>query len=72
MDTCESRTGQGSRGGAGRGGRTPMRLPSADFESAASASSAIPAWERHSQVSTRFLAVSNNQAWRKHASRYSV
>jgi hypothetical protein len=30
--------------GAGRGGRTPTRLPSADFESAASASSAIPAW----------------------------
>jgi hypothetical protein len=29
--------------GAGRGGRTPTRLPSADFESAASASSAIPA-----------------------------
>ena len=29
--------------GAGRGNRTPMRLPSADFESAASASSAIPA-----------------------------
>ena len=31
--------------GAGRGNRTPMRLPSADFESAASASSAIPALE---------------------------
>ncbi len=31
--------------GAGRGGRTPTRLPSADFESAASASSAIPALE---------------------------
>ena len=30
--------------GAGRGGRTPTRLPSADFESAASASSAIPAF----------------------------
>jgi hypothetical protein len=30
--------------GAGRGGRTPTRLPSADFESAASASSAIPAY----------------------------
>ena len=29
--------------GAGRGGRTPMTLRSADFESAASASSAIPA-----------------------------
>jgi hypothetical protein len=29
--------------GAGRGNRTPMKLPSADFESAASASSAIPA-----------------------------
>jgi hypothetical protein len=30
--------------GAGRGGRTPMTLRSADFESAASASSTIPAW----------------------------
>ena len=30
--------------GAGRGGRTPTTLRSADFESAASASSAIPAW----------------------------
>jgi len=29
--------------GAGRGGRTPTTLRSADFESAASASSAIPA-----------------------------
>ena len=29
--------------GAGRGGRTPMTLRSADFESAASASSTIPA-----------------------------
>ena len=29
--------------GAGRGNRTPMELPPADFESAASASSAIPA-----------------------------
>src|SRR5262249_29845343 len=29
--------------GAGRGGRTPMTRRSADFESAASASSAIPA-----------------------------
>ncbi len=32
------------RSGAGRGGRTPTTLRSADFESAASASSAIPAW----------------------------
>jgi hypothetical protein len=32
-----------SSSGAGRGGRTPMTLRSADFESAASASSAIPA-----------------------------
>ena len=32
--------------GAGRGGRTPTTLRSADFESAASASSAIPAMKR--------------------------
>src|ERR1700691_5564075 len=32
--------------GAGRGGRTPTTLRSADFESAASASSAIPAMGR--------------------------
>ena len=31
--------------GAGRGSRTPKTRRSADFESAASASSAIPAWE---------------------------
>src|ERR1700722_8376922 len=31
--------------GAGRGGRTPTRLPSAAFESAAPARSGIPAWE---------------------------
>jgi hypothetical protein len=30
--------------GAGRGNRTPKSRSSADFESAASASSAIPAW----------------------------
>src|SRR5277367_2717563 len=35
--------------GAGRGGRTPTRLPSADFESAASASSAIPAYPSTTQ-----------------------
>jgi hypothetical protein len=41
--------------GAGRGGRTPTRLPSADFESAASASSAIPAsgWNDAPKVSHR-------------------
>ena len=42
MDTCESRTGQGSRGGAGRGGRTPMRLPSADFEPSVPLALAVP------------------------------
>src|ERR1700726_1636898 len=31
--------------GAGRGSRTPKTRRSADFESAASASSAIPAWD---------------------------
>jgi hypothetical protein len=36
--------------GAGRGGRTPTRLPSADFESAASASSAIPAHPNSNSV----------------------
>jgi hypothetical protein len=39
--------------GAGRGGRTPTRLPSADFESAASASSAIPAYCYFSKLSTK-------------------
>ena len=39
-------------GGAGRGNRTPMDRSPADFESAASASSAIPAEEEHKQVST--------------------
>ena len=41
--------------GAGRGGRTPTTLRSADFESAASASSAIPAlgWESAFKVSHR-------------------
>jgi hypothetical protein len=33
--------------GAGRGGRTPMTRRSTDFESVASASSAIPAWGGH-------------------------
>jgi hypothetical protein len=37
-------TKERTKGGAGRGNRTPMTLRSADFESAASASSAIPAW----------------------------
>jgi hypothetical protein len=40
--------------GAGRGGRTPTRLPSADFESAASASSAIPA-NPYKQLICRYL-----------------
>jgi Amino acid permease len=39
--------------GAGRGGRTPTRLPSADFESAASASSAIPAFYRQIDCPSR-------------------
>ena len=41
--------------GAGRGSRTPKGRSPADFESAASASSAIPALgrqEKHTQVST--------------------
>ena len=46
-----------------------MRLPSADFESAASASSAIPARERHSQVSTRFPAAPNCRVVQKAANR---
>jgi hypothetical protein len=44
--------------GAGRGGRTPTRLPSADFESAASASSAIPALHFHSPNDRHFQPVS--------------
>ena len=45
--------------GAGRGGRTPTTLRSADFESAASASSAIPAWgwEDAPKVSHRVWAL---------------
>jgi hypothetical protein len=37
-------TRRGGKCGAGRGSRTPKTRRSADFESAASASSAIPAW----------------------------
>src|SRR5882724_1441975 len=44
--------------GAGRGGRTPTRLPSADFESAASASSAIPALKINSRNKRLFQTVS--------------
>jgi hypothetical protein len=44
----------GANLGAGRGGRTPTRLPSADFESAASASSAIPALQIHSRNKRHF------------------
>jgi hypothetical protein len=40
------------KAGAGRGNRTPKGRSPADFESAASASSAIPARERRPQVST--------------------
>ena len=48
--------GEGSLiSGAGRGSRTPKTRRSADFESAASASSAIPASERYQQVSTGSL-----------------
>jgi hypothetical protein len=46
-----------SLAGAGRGGRTPTKLPSADFESAASASSAIPALDG--------LSMSNEASWLK-------
>src|ERR1700678_3674962 len=50
--------------GAGRGGRTPTTLRSADFESAASASSAIPAsgWNDAPKVSHRVWPLRHSNA----------
>ena len=53
--------------GAGRGGRTPTRLPSADFESAASASSAIPALRlvNHLPAAMRLVSHAGWTGWGK-------
>ena len=47
VDIAEAASRTGFRYGAGTGGRTPMSRSPADFESAASASSAIPALGRN-------------------------
>jgi hypothetical protein len=49
--------------GAGRGGRTPTTLRSADFESAASASSAIPAWSRSILIEVTACGAMNSQTF---------
>jgi hypothetical protein len=47
--------------GAGRGNRTPMKLPSLDFESSASTNSAIPALGRR-ELSMKCFASSSYNA----------